>query len=121
MHSVVLINGTETEYFKLSKSIRLGDGISMNFFVLTVVPFANLIRQNNNIERVIIPNQPPKKISHYCDDKCILTTKAESIKTIVKVTNIFEKCARGHQDKDKTEIVLFWKVVGSREKAYTNK
>ena len=61
MYSAILINGTKTKYFKLNKSIRQGDGISMNLFVLTVEPFANLIRKNNNIEPVIIPNQPPKK------------------------------------------------------------
>ena len=57
-----IVNDTKMKYFKLNKSIRQGDGISMSLFVLTVEPLANLIRLDRRIEPIIIPNHPTKKI-----------------------------------------------------------
>ena len=81
----------------------------MNLFILTAEPLANLIRLDNRIEPVIIPNQPPKKISQYCDDTCIITRNVESITAAQKSTEIFEKGAGGYLNKDKTEIILLGK------------
>ena len=106
MYSAVLANGAKTKYFKLDKSIRQGDGISMSLFVLTIEPLANLIRQDKRIEPVIIPNQPAKKISQYCDDTCVITSDVKSIKVVQKLTDIFEKGAGGHLNHNKTEIAL---------------
>ena len=104
MYSAVIVNGAKTQFFKLGRSIRQGDGISMCLFVLAIEPLANIIRSDTRLHAVIIPNQQPKIISQYCDDTNILTTDVNDVKIIETHTDTFEKGAGAKLNHGKSEI-----------------
>lgn len=107
MYSAVVINGCKTGYFKLEKSIRQGDKMSMTIFILAIEPLANLIRRDRNLSPVILPNTRPKYLSQYCDDTNVYSTKPEDYNLIESHMQTFEKGSGSKFNSDKTEILLF--------------
>jgi hypothetical protein len=113
MYSAVIVNGAKTKYFKLCKSIRLGDKASMTLFIIAIEPLANIIRRDKRMSPVISPNTRPKHVSQYCDDTSIISTKAEDIKRIKSHMKTFEKGTGSIFNDDKTEILLLGKWYNS--------
>ena len=109
MYSAIIVNGAKTNYFKLHRSIRQGDCASMALFVIAIEPLANIIRNDRSIMPVIIPNQAPKKISQYCDDTTVLTTRVSSFAAVKKQVQTFERGAGAKLNADKTEVLLIGK------------
>lgn len=106
MYSCVVINGAKTPYFKLFKSCRQGDYLSMPAFVLAAETLANIIRQDNQMHKVILPNTRPKCISQYCDDTVIMSTNVKDIARISTHMRTFEMGTGSKFNIGKSEILL---------------
>ena len=109
MYSAIIINGAKTPYFKLSRSIRQGDKVSMACFILAIEPLANIIRSDQRIHSIILPNTTPRTVSQYCDDTCIFTTDPDDLEYINVHMQVFEKGAGANFNVNKTEILLIGK------------
>lgn len=106
MYSSIAINGTKTPFFKLNKSIRTGDKASMSCFILAVEPLANIIRRDNQIQRLRLPNTRPKSIVQYCDDMSLILSDVKDIARINRHTKIYEKGSGAKFNASKSEIMM---------------
>jgi exonuclease III len=109
MYSAIVINGAKTKYFKLHKSIRQGDKVSMTMFLLAIEPLANIIRRDKKLSPVCLPNTTTKLVCQYCDDTSVLLTKTEDFTRIREHMKIFEDGSGSKFNTDKTEILLIGK------------
>ena len=109
MYSAVTINGAKTRYFQLSRSVRQGAPEAVSVFLLTIEPLANIIRTNNRLHPILIPNQPPKYVGMYVDDTTIYSEKASDHQIIQELTTLFENGSGAHFNPTKTEILLLGK------------
>jgi len=106
MFSAVIVNGAKTSYFHLEKSIRQGDKVSMTCFLLAIEPLANIIRRDNRIHKVILPNTKPKALAQYCDDTTVMSTDTRDISVIKEHISTFEKGSSAYFNPDKSEILM---------------
>lgn len=107
MYTAIQVNGTKTSYFRLSRSIRQGDPMASSVFVLSIEPLANIIRSNNKLHPVVIPNMPPKHLSQYCDDTNILSSCIKDFSTVTTATKLFENGSGAKFNELKAEVLLF--------------
>ena len=70
-----LVNGTFTDPFKVTRSIRQGCSLSPLLYVLCMEPFAERIRRDKNINGFkLLGSKEEIKISLYADDTTLVLT-----------------------------------------------
>ena len=106
MYSAVIVNGTKTRYFQLSRSIRQGDKASMACFLLAIEPLANIIRRDRKMHPIVLPNSKPKLVSLYCDDTNVFSTDINDVGRLSNHMQTFESGAGAKFNIEKTEIHL---------------
>ena len=106
MSSCLLINGHITKQFTVSRSVRQGDGLSMILYVLVGELLSEMIRKNQEITPVILPNTKPKKLSQYADDISILTENKKCLPNIWRTIEKYQKLTGAKINQEKTEILL---------------
>ena len=92
--SQLLVNHTLSEPFTLTRSIRQGCSLSPLFYILTIEPFLENIRQNTT--GINIPGTDRTKLLAYADDTTFLVS---SNKEIIKIKDIFNLFGKGSGSK----------------------
>ena len=107
--SQILVNGTLTDSFNITRSVRQGCSLSMILYVLAIEVLGDKIRKNPNIIGIRLENHQEEKIIQHADDcNCFISIK-ESYKEVIKEFTNFEKASGSKINKDKTEILLLGK------------
>lgn len=104
--SSVKCNGFLTNYFKLKNSVKQGCPISALLYVLLAEPLSIIIKQNNSIKGIIIPNTNiEEKIFTHADDTTLILSDKNSVNETFKVLELYEKASGAKLNKEKSEIL----------------
>ena len=95
-------NGHSTGYFNLSRGARQGDPLAPYLFILIIEMLATVVRENNDIKRVIIGDMEVKQCL-YADDTTYFLKDITSFQHIMKVLNQFSKFTSLKVNYDKSE------------------
>ena len=106
MYMAISINGARTGFLKQSRSIRQGDPAAMSIFILSVEPLANIIRRDNQLSPIRMPNQQPRAMIQYCDDATFFSESSDDLQKLKVHTDLFEKGSGAKFNQQKTEILL---------------
>src|ERR1700732_1366247 len=70
--TVVILNGTISEPFQVSRGVRQGDPLSCLLFNLAIEPLANTLRKSEDLNGFIIPGLDSKLITTlFADDTTV--------------------------------------------------
>ena len=100
--STVINNGFSTGYFRLTRGTRQGDPLAAYLFIIVIEVLACLIRNNENIQGVII-NKVQIKLCMFADDTTVFVDGIESLKHVLDSLEIFETYSSLHINTNKSE------------------
>lgn len=106
MSSRLLLNGLITEPFRVTRSVRQGDGLSMVLYILISELLATMIRKDMDITPICLPNSKPKKLGTYADDISVMTENIRGLNCLEKIIGKYERATGAKINKEKTEILL---------------
>lgn len=109
--STVIVNGTPTEWFPITRGCRQGDPLSPYLFVLCAEIFAIMIKEDTNISGIMV-NDKEIKIAQFADDAQLINAGDRlSFENSVAVIKKFGNASGLFMNEDKTQAV--W--LGSRK------
>ena len=103
--SKILINKTLTEAFQIKRSVRQGDSLSPLLYVLILEPLLEKIRQNPQIQGVIIPGGRKIIVLAFADDTNFFPKNRRSIDLIMIEFNNFGKASGSKINENKTQLL----------------
>jgi hypothetical protein len=104
IESCIMNNGNASAFFKPTRGIRQGCPISANIFILILEILAHSTRNNPEIQGIEIDGKV-YKVSQYADDTCLFLENEKSLKTALKIFEIFSKCSGLQINMDKSEAI----------------
>ena len=115
----IMNNGYLTDYLEICRGNKQGCPLSVLQFLLIVEIIALKIRQNKEIEHIMI-GQTKKLLSQYADDLWTATkcTK-QSFSALIKTFEDFKKFTGLAINYDKTEVMRIGSVATSNARIYT--
>lgn len=116
MKSRVLVNGLITEPFRVSRSVRQGDGLSMSLAVLVGELLGEMLKKNMEIVPICLPNSVPKCVAQYADDTSIITSNVKCLNSLWKTLRRYENVTGARVNEAKTEIMLVGKWTPKKRK-----
>ena len=114
--SSIMNGGFMTNYFEISRGVRQGCPLSPSLFILAVELLALKIRQNPNCRGIQLPNDQEVKISQFADDKTIITSNVDSLKSHLQVIDWFGTVSGLKLNKKKTNAMWLGAMKHSRSK-----
>ena len=97
--------GHLSEQFRIFRGCRQGDPLSPYIFILCIEILSILIKNNKNIEGVVI-NDKEMKISLYADDvSLILNGSEKSLRESLRTLNRFSEISGLYINYEKTEVI----------------
>ena len=102
--SCVTNNGKFSEFLTLERGIRQGCCLSALLFMLVVEILAISIRNNKDLNGIII-NKEEFKISQLADDTTLYLASIFSLKNLLLLLEKFSVCSGLCMNKDKIEII----------------
>ena len=105
VESGVLNGGYMTNYFKVSRGVRQGCPLSPLLFILAVEILAQKIRQNPNIQGIVLPGSVEAKLSQFADDTILICKDVNSLRENISVLNEFGKNSGLKLNKKKTKAM----------------
>ena len=105
IHSKINVNGKLTAKFKITKSIRQGDPLSMLLFAICMEPLIHMFKYDEEICGIKKPNGETVRVIAYADDITLTVSDNRSIDKIFKITAIYEKAMGAKINHEKTEII----------------
>lgn len=97
--AAIKVNGYRSERFTLERGCRQGCSLSPLLFAISIEPFAQLIRDSDNMKGIVIDKEE-HKISLYADDVLLFLTKPTS--TIPHLKELISKF--GHYSGYKVNV-----------------
>ena len=76
----------------------------MLLFVLVGETLNQLIKKNDEIIPLRLPNTIPQKLCQFADDTSVATKSAKSLEALNKTLECYERASGARVNKDKTEI-----------------
>ena len=110
--SRVNINCHFTEPIKIQSRVRQGCPLSVSLFVLAMEPLACGIKQDTDINGLLVPGSNGKeaKMSLYMDDLTILCTSNKSMVKTLQWYEQFSQASGAKMNRAKSEILyLNWR------------
>jgi hypothetical protein len=114
LRASVLINGYQSETFKIGRSVKQGDALSCALFVIAIDPLLRAIEIDEGILPIIIttPNQKATTIDKalaYADDITALCRNKEGVIKILEAYSKFSEYSGIKLNIGKTEILVMGK------------
>lgn len=103
--SCVKINGVLTKSFKLERSVRQGCPLSALLYSITAEPLAMVVKSDERIRGIQIPNGGVSKIHQYADDTTFTVKDMDSINRIRKHMETYGKASGAKVNIEKSEIM----------------
>ena len=113
--TAVINNGFTSDWFSPGRGVRQGCPLSPYLFLLSAEILACNIRQNQNIDGLVI-NEIEIKISQLADDTTCFIKNEKSLKLLLETFNKFEDCAGLAINIDKTSARCLGGYFPSQEK-----
>ncbi|XP_055589493.1 uncharacterized protein LOC129741738 [Uranotaenia lowii] len=108
----MLINGNLSPSFPIQRSVRQGDPLSMNLFVLYLhPPLENLLS---------ICNNPQELVLAYADDITIIVKNEDNLQRIVDAFSEFEQCSGTVLNTNKTMAINIGTQQNTRSPGWFN-
>jgi hypothetical protein len=106
-----MINGFKTKAINIKRGVKQGDALSCALFILSIDPLIRNLRENRDIEGVIIKSKLSNdevelKVSGYADDIAIICkSNNESTRAVFYEYERLTKISGLELNADKTEIL----------------
>ena len=105
--SCIKVNGFISAPFSLSRGVRQGCSLSALLYVLIAETFACLVRDENQIKGIDLPNSAQRSvISQYADDTTLTLSDFHSVEQCFNLINIYERASGARINMTKTEGLL---------------
>ena len=105
----IITNGTQSEYFPISRGIRQGDALSALLFIIQIEPLAQKIRKSDALSGIGINfdnNSHELRLAQYVDDTCIFLCKRDFIPNCLEVIHQFEEVSGSKLNEKKTKALV---------------
>ena len=107
IYSCVKVNGHISAPFSLSRGVRQGCSLSAMLYVLIAETFACLVRQDERIRGIKLPNSDQSSvISQYADDTTLTLYGFDSVRHCFNLINLYERATGARINMIKTEGLL---------------
>lgn len=103
--SSVTVNHTQSQKFRLTRSVRQGCSLSPLLYVLTLEPLLEKIRQSTNIAPALVPGNTQKKLIAYADDTTFLIQKEQDLTLILEEFQKYGKASGAKININKSMIM----------------
>ena len=103
--SCVLNNGFSTGLFEIQRGVRQGDPLSPYLFIIVLEVLTISIRENNNIQGIIVDGTE-LKLELFADDLTAFLRNDKSLRVFLEVVMEFGNCTGLTINFDKTEILV---------------
>jgi len=117
----ISVNGFLSDEIPFTRGVRQGCSLSPLLYIIALEPLACLIRNDEEIRGVKLPNGDEKKLSMYADDTNGILTTDNSIYKLFDDINIYEKGTGAKLNKGKTEALWLGQWRGRRDEPITIK
>ena len=101
--SSVLVNGSLSAPFAVSRGVRQGCPLSPLLYAISLEPFAVTVRKDPEIRGLRLPGGQEVKLSMYADDNSAVLTTDGSIVRLFKVVELYNKGSGSLLNMDKCE------------------
>ena len=105
--SSVLVNGTLSEFFPVSRGVRQGCPLSPLLYVLVAETVACYIRNDPRIDGYSLPNGKTFKLCQYADDTTIVVRSEASLKAVFAVFDLYERASGAKLNVAKSHGLIF--------------
>ena len=112
----VLSGGYTTNYFQISRGVRQGCPLSPSLFILAVELLALKIRQSPQCKGIDIQGDQEVKISQFADDTTIITDNPESLKSHLRIIELFGNVSGLNLNEKKTKAMWLGTMKNSNSK-----
>lgn len=114
--TTIIINGTLSKPFKVTRGIRQGDPISCPIFDLAIEPLACMIRNDANIKGITIPSlDAPIKVNLFADDTTVYLNREDWLDYLQGALQDWCAVSGAKFNLDKTEIIPIG-TIGHRQR-----
>ena len=116
VQSSVLNGGYTTNYFQISRGVRQGCPLRPSLFLLAVDLLELKIRQSPQCKGIHIPGDQEVKISQFADDTTIITDNPESLKSHLRIIELFGNVSGLKLNEKKTKAMWLGTMKNSNSK-----
>ena len=118
----VVVNGFQSDPYKITRGIRQGDPLSCALFDLAIEPLACMIRKDANFKGISLPGMDePLKAKFFADDTCVYMSKDDSFDLITMLLGDWCLVSGAKFNIEKTEVVPIGPEEHRRRVARTRK
>ena len=117
VYSSVLVNGTVSDSFMISRSVRQGCSLSSMLYVACLEPLALAIRKHPGIVGLpISPYTEDLKISQYADDLTVIVSQNHSFNCLLLTLNSFSAATGSKINQQKSNALFLGEWASRRDK-----
>lgn len=117
VYSSVLVNGTVSDSFQISRSVRQGCSLSPMLYIACLEPLALAIRKHPGIVGLpISPYSEDLKISQYADDLTVIISKDHSFASLLLTLNTFSAATGSKINQGKSNALFLGEWAARQDK-----
>ena len=105
-------DGFSTGPFKILRGVRQGDPLSAYLFIIFLEVFAISIRENKNIQGILVDKEEIK-LDVFADDVTAFLRNNRSLEIILHTADLFSKCSGLEINAEKTECMFLGNQASS--------
>ncbi|PPR02140.1 hypothetical protein CVT24_011391 [Panaeolus cyanescens] len=103
-HTRVIINGVQSNPYKVTRGVRQGDPLSCLLFNLAIEPLAESLR-NSNLKGIQIGDSQRLIASLFADDTTVYLSESDDVAELFETLTNWCKVSGAKFNKNKTEII----------------
>ncbi|CAL4255508.1 unnamed protein product, partial [Meganyctiphanes norvegica] len=106
IQSVCLVNGHQSDPFKIERGVRQGCPLSMILYIISQEPLYLAIKESQHIKAIEMPCRPTK-LAGYADDTTILVKSDICIMFVFTILKYFQLASSIQLNINKTKFIGF--------------
>ena len=105
-------NGFSTGPFSIRRGVRHSDPLSLYLFIICLETLAITVRENKNIQGILIGKEEIK-LEMFADDVTAFLRNTRSLEALLHTADLFSKCCGLEINPEKTECMVLGDHVSS--------